>query len=259
MDVSTAHTSSTVPRYPVDRRFFNEYLLLLKAACAKGKVMDLLTDGFPHPIEMLLDTKAENIRDYVADDANANTDLTKLAKVSAPTAINPNAYRLLGIKELPADDVTFEFVYDDFKLKPSICLLYVRAIRSSGVATRQETMPYIKTCAEWVRTNAFVYSIVSSSLVVGESAHLIDSSVCKFGAGLHALELIEGFGLRSTKQNARQTLRQFISYKLLPDETVQCGFLRLTKLVKTLQAYVDQGNDLLELLKQIIYHRLFAR
>ena len=253
MDASTAQTSSSVPRYPIDRRFFNEYLLLLKAACAKGKGMDLLTDGFPHPIEILLETKADEIRDHVADAANANSDLTKIAKVAAPTAADPDAYRLLGFKELPAANVTFEFVYDDFKEKPSICLLYVRAIRSSGVATRQETSPYIKTCAEWVRTNAFVYSVVSSSLVVGESAHLIDPSICEFGAGMHALQLIEGSGLRSTKQNARQTLRQFISYKLLPEETVQRGFLRLTKLVKTLQAFIDQGNNLLELLKQIIF------
>ena len=88
MDASTAHSSSIVPRYPVDRRFFNEYLLLLKVACAKGKGMDLLTDGFPHPIEMLLETKADDIRDYVADNANVNSDLTKIAKVAAPTAFS---------------------------------------------------------------------------------------------------------------------------------------------------------------------------
>ena len=253
MDVSTARIHTSVPRYPIDRRNFAEYLLLLKAACAKGKGTDLLTDGFPHPIEILLETNATEIVDFIADANNNDSTLTKLAKIKAPTAANPSAYRILGMVSIPAGGDTMVFKYNDFTKKPNLCLLYVRALRTAGIIDRATAAPYVKTCAEWVRTNAEVYSIVSSSLVVGESAQLIDSTVCEFGAGLHALQLIEDSGLKSTKQNAKQTLRQFITYKLLPNETVERGFFRLNKLVSDLQAFVDQGNSLLDLLKQIVF------
>ena len=63
-----------------------------------------MTEGFPHPLEPLLEVKGQDIVAHVADGGNANSELTKLAKIPAATATNPAGYRILGMTGIPTDE-----------------------------------------------------------------------------------------------------------------------------------------------------------
>ena len=248
MDVT--RKASSVPLYPMDRRHFDEYIQQLRAACGKGLGFALIM-GFPHPLEDFLMT----FGDAIEDKCDESQELQDFCYVFENGTEEAN--RMLGLEEFPSNmeaDENPDFVYEDiFNKQPKTCMQYVRLCTKAGAMTAAEGAPYLEKCKQWVLANGAIFTVVSASLTVGESAHLIAPSKCEFGAGLHALQLIEESGIRTTKQTARAILRQFISFKLLPRETVERGYLRLTKMLKLLKDHKTKAEDLLQTLLEVVF------
>ena len=167
MDATTSVRNPSIPIYPEDRRHFDEYLLKLKGACAKGKGFDIMM-GFVNPLENLFAvvnnqnvSKAAAIETYVSDNANADNALTTLAKISAPTDANADAFRILGMSALPSVNPDFSFVDEDFLKDPSILVKYVRLIRKAGIITAAQFETHIKKHEDWVRGEGKIYAVVS--------------------------------------------------------------------------------------------------
>ena len=57
--------------------------------------MDLLIEGFPHPLEVLLEEKFQN-------NVNAASSFIKIDKLPRPTPTDDNAFGILGIEAIPA-------------------------------------------------------------------------------------------------------------------------------------------------------------